>query len=47
MLNQWKKVLRICVSFQESQDSIKEELEMSVYDMFFIILKEILKQFTF
>ena len=34
MLNQWKKVLRICVSFKESRDSIKEEPEMNVYDMF-------------
>ena len=34
MLNQPKEVLCICVSFQESRDSIKEEPEMKVYDMF-------------
>ena len=44
MLNQSTEVLRICVSFQESRDSIKEEPENKVYDVF-IILKEILKQF--
>ena len=44
MLNQSTEVLCICVSFQESRDSIKEEPENKVYDVF-IILKEILKQF--
>ena len=34
MLNQLKEVLCICVSFQETRDSIKEEPEMNVYDMF-------------
>ena len=34
MLNQPKEVLRICVPFQGSQDSIKEEPEKNVYDMF-------------
>ena len=34
MLNESKEVLCICVSFQESRDSIKEEPEMNVYDMF-------------
>ena len=34
MLNQSKEVLRIYVSFQESRDSIKEELETNFYDMF-------------
>ena len=33
MLNQSKVVLRICVSFQESLDSIKEEPAMNVYDV--------------
>ena len=36
MLNQSKKVLCICVSFQESGDSIKEEPETNVYDMFLV-----------
>ena len=34
MLNQSKEVLQIYLSFQESQDSIKKELETNVYDMF-------------
>ena len=34
MLNQLKEVLCICVSFQESGDSVKEEPETNVYDMF-------------
>ena len=34
MLNQSKEVLYICVSFQESRDSIKKEPETNVYDMF-------------
>ena len=34
MLNQSKEVLCICVSFQESQNLIKEEPETNVYDMF-------------
>ena len=34
MLNQSKEVLCIYVSFQESRDSIKEEPETNVYDMF-------------
>ena len=38
MLNQSKKLLCICVSFQESRDSIKGEPETNVYDMFLIIL---------
>ena len=33
MLNQWKEVRCICVSFQESRDSIKEKPEMDVYYM--------------
>ena len=33
MLNQWKEVSCICVSFQESRDSIKEKPEMDVYYM--------------
>ena len=43
MLNQSKKVLGICVSFQESQDSIKEEPEINVYLNVFIILGGTLK----
>ena len=31
MLNQSKEVLRICVSFQESRDSIKKAPETNVY----------------
>ena len=42
MLNQSKEVLCICVSFQESQDSIKEEPETKVYLHVFIILEETL-----
>ena len=34
MLNQSKEVLYICVSFQESQDSIEEKPETNVYDIF-------------
>ena len=34
MLNQSKEVLCICVSFQESRDSIKKEAEKNVYAMF-------------
>ena len=34
MLNQSKDMLCIFVSFQESRDSIKEEPETRVYDMF-------------
>ena len=34
MLNQQKEVLCICVSFQESRDSIKEEPETNVYNKF-------------
>ena len=34
MLNQSKEVLCICVSFQESQDSMQEEPETNVHDMF-------------
>ena len=34
MLNQPKEVLCICVWFQELRDSIKEEPETKVYDMF-------------
>ena len=36
MLNQSKEVLCICVSFQEYRDSIKEEPENNVYDMFLL-----------
>ena len=42
MLNQSKEVLCICVLFQESQDSIKEEPETNVYLHVFIILEETL-----
>ena len=35
MLNQSKEVLCICVLFQESQDSVKEDPGTNVYDMFF------------
>ena len=34
MLNRSKEVLQICVLFRESRDSIKEEPETNVYDMF-------------
>ena len=34
MLNQSNKVLCICVSLQESRESIKEEPEMNIYDIF-------------
>ena len=34
MLNQSKEVLCICVSFQESRDSIKEELETYMFFSF-------------
>ena len=43
MLNQSKEVLWICVSFQESQESMKEEPEMNVYLHVFIILEKTLK----
>ena len=33
MLSQSKKVLYICVAFQESHDLLKEEPETNVYDM--------------
>ena len=33
MLSQSKKVLCICVAFQESHDLLKEEPETNVYDM--------------
>ena len=36
MLNQLKEVLCICVSFQESRDSRKEEQETNVHDMFLL-----------
>ena len=44
MLNQSKELLRIYVSFQESQESIKEEPETIKWHVF-IILEKILKQF--
>ena len=34
MLNQPKEELCICVSFQEAQDSVKEEPEANVYDVY-------------
>ena len=34
MLNQSKEMLYICASFQEFRDSIKEEPEAKVHDMF-------------
>ena len=34
MLNQLKEVLGICVLFQETRDSIKEEPKTNTYDMF-------------
>ena len=37
MLNQSKEVLCICVSFQESRDSIKEEQETSFMLCFYHI----------
>ena len=37
MLNQWKEMLCICVSFQEFRDSVKEEPETNVYYMFYHI----------
>ena len=40
MIDQSKEVLWICVSFQESRDSIKEEPETKVYLHVFIILEE-------
>ena len=36
MLNQSKGVLCICVSSQEFRDSIKEELETNINDMFLL-----------
>ena len=42
MLNESKEVLCICVSFEKSQDSIKEEPETNVYLHVFIILEETL-----
>ena len=33
MLSQSKKVLCICVAFQESHDLLKDEPETNVYDM--------------
>ena len=46
MLNQSKEVLYICVSFQESRDSIKEGPRTNVY-VVSIILEDILKQLKF
>ena len=43
MLSQTKDVLCVCVSFQEFQDSIKEEPETNVYLLVFITLEETLK----
>ena len=40
MQNQSKQMLCICVLFQESRDSIKEEPETNVYLHVFIILEE-------
>ena len=45
MLNQSKEVLCICVSFQESRDSIKEEPETNARLHVFIILEETLTIF--
>ena len=39
MLNQSKEVLCICVSFQESRDSIKEGPQTNIYLHDFIILE--------
>ena len=47
MLNQPKEVLCICVPFQESRDTIKEQPETSIYLYVFIILEKTLKQFKF
>ena len=43
MLSQTKDVFCICVSFQEFEDSIKEEPEANVYLLVFIKLEETLK----
>ena len=46
MLNQSKELLCIYISFQEPQDSTKEEPETNKWHVF-IILEKILKQFKF
>ena len=40
MLSLSKGVLCICVSFQESRDSIKKEPKTNVYDIFFYHIEE-------
>ena len=46
MQNQSEELLCIYVSFKESRDSIKEELETNKWHVF-IIVKKILNQFKF
>ena len=47
MLNKSTEVSCICVLLHEFLGFIREKPETNVYDMFFIILEDILKQFMF